>query len=134
MERSPQTGHALREVEEILRRHELVFDRDVMAPATIEPCNVPGVLDLPLVGRQQKASNQRRPFFAGRPRRILYPYSPLPMFRCALQIHSAAHCNTKFSTGREPAIRLRANCSLEHRSTAVELLRGCAKSVLNQGC
>src|SRR5258708_39706468 len=52
----------------MLRRHELVFDRDVMAPATIEPCNVPGVLDLPLVGRQQKASNQRRPFFAGRPR------------------------------------------------------------------
>jgi hypothetical protein len=47
--------------------------------------------------------------------------------RCAIRINSAGDCNTKFGTGREPAIRLRANCSLEHRPTAVKMLLACCK-------
>ena len=54
-------------------------------------------------------------FRSDRRRPMVLPH-PSPMVRCAIQIRSAAHCNTKFSTGRESAIRLRASCSLEHRS------------------
>jgi hypothetical protein len=54
-------------------------------------------------------------------------YSPPPMFRCAIQIHSAVHCNAKFSTGRSPAIRHRSDHSPARRSTTVKLLRAYCK-------
>jgi hypothetical protein len=49
------------------------------------------------------------------------------MVRCVTQIHSAVHCNTKFNTGRDPTIPVRANCSPNRWSVAVELLRAYCK-------
>ena len=37
-----------------------------MAPSTLESCDVPGVLDLPVARRQEEAPEQRRPFLPGR--------------------------------------------------------------------
>ena len=66
IERSRQARHAAREIEEIRRRDDRVLERDVMAPGSLEPRDVPGVLDLPVARRQEEAADQRRSSLAGR--------------------------------------------------------------------
>src|ERR1700739_4861424 len=41
VERSRQAWYAIFEIKEILRRDHLVPERDMMAPSTFEPCDVP---------------------------------------------------------------------------------------------
>lgn len=60
IERARQAGCTPRKVEEVGCRDELVLEPHVMAPRAPETRGVPAVLDLPLLGRQQNAPNQRR--------------------------------------------------------------------------
>jgi hypothetical protein len=65
IERSREARYAVREIEEIRRRDNLVPECDVMAPSTLEPYDVPSILDLPVARRQEEAPDQRRPSLAG---------------------------------------------------------------------
>ena len=55
VERSRHARYAGFEIKEIRRRDHLAPERDMMAPSTFEPCDVPSILNLPVARRQEKA-------------------------------------------------------------------------------
>src|SRR4030081_2111625 len=60
VERPRLTWSAVHRIEGIRRRDQRVPERDMMAPRTLEPCDMPSVLDLPVARRQHEAPEHWR--------------------------------------------------------------------------
>jgi hypothetical protein len=61
IERPRLTWSAVHRIKGIRRWDQRVTERDMMAARTLEPCDVPGVLDLPVARRQHEAPSIGRP-------------------------------------------------------------------------